>query len=66
MPIIKKDTEVKVTAAKRNITLKDIIASEIKLVDANGEDLSQQFIDSLPAGVITVDLKATFELENEE
>ena len=49
-----KETEQKTTAAKRNIKLKDILVKEIRLVDADGEDLTQKFIDAIPKGMETV------------
>ena len=58
-----KNTEQKTTAAKRNIKLKDILVSEIRLVDAEGEDLTQKFIEAIPEGMETVELKVSFELE---
>lgn len=58
-----KETEQKTTAAKRNIKLKDILVSEIRLVDIDGEDLTQKFIDAIPEGMGTVELKVSFELD---
>ncbi len=58
-----KETEQKTTAAKRNIKLKDVLVSEIRLVDVDGEDLTQKFIEALPKGMETVELKVSFELE---
>ena len=57
-----KETEQKTTAAKRNIKLKDILVSEIRLVDVDGEDLTQKFIEAIPEGMETVELKVSFEL----
>lgn len=57
-----KNTEQKISAAKRNIKLKDILVSEIRLVDSDGEDLTQKFIDAIPEGMETVELKVSFEL----
>lgn len=57
-----KETEQKTTAAKRNIKLKDILVSEIRLVDAEGEDLTQKFVEAIPEGMETVELKVSFEL----
>lgn len=57
-----KEVEQKVSAAKRNIKLKDILVSEIRLVDADGEDLTQRFIEAIPEGMETVELKVSFEL----
>lgn len=59
-----KNTEQKTTAAKRNIKLKDILVSEIRLVDAEGEDLTQKFIEAIPDGMETVELKVSFELDS--
>ena len=61
-----KETEQKTTAAKRTIELKDILVGELRLVDTDGEDLTQKFVDALPKDMATVDLKVTFELEIEE
>ena len=58
-----KETEQKTTAAKRNIKLKDILVSEVRLVDIEGEDLTQKFIDAIPKGMETVELKVSFELD---
>jgi len=58
-----KETEQKVTSAKRNIKLKDILVSEIRLVDIDGEDLTQKFIEAIPEGMATVELKVSFELD---
>ena len=57
-----KETEQKTTAAKRNIKLKDILVSEIRLVDTDGEDLTEKFIEAIPEGMETVELKVSFEL----
>lgn len=61
-----KNTEQKTTAAKRNIKLKDILVSEIRLVDAEGEDLTQKFIEAIPKGMETVELKVSFELDSQD
>lgn len=58
-----KEVEQKVSAAKRNIKLKDILVSEIHLVDVEGEDLTQKFIEAIPEEMRTVELKVSFELE---
>lgn len=58
-----KETERKTNPAKRNIKLKDILVSEIHLVDVDGEDLTQKFIEAIPEGMETVELKVSFELE---
>ena len=61
-----KNTEQKTTAAKRNIKLKDILVSEIRLVDVEGEDLTQKFIEAIPEGMETVELKVSFELDSQD
>ena len=41
-----KDTESKVTPAKKTLDLKNISVSDLRLVDTDsGEDISQQVID---------------------
>jgi hypothetical protein len=59
-----KETERKTNPAKRNIKLKDILVSEIHLVDVDGEDLTQKFIEAIPEGMETVELKVSFELDS--
>ena len=61
-----KETEQKTTAAKRNIKLKDILVREIRLVDIDGEDLTQKFIEAIPKGMETVELKVSFELASSD
>lgn len=61
-----KETEQKTTAAKRNIKLKDILVREIRLVDIDGEDLTQKFIEAIPNGMETVELKVSFELASHD
>lgn len=65
MSIIVKQTDSKVVSGKKNITLKDILVSEITLVDIDGVDLTKDFIDELPEGVTSVTFKASFELDTE-
>ena len=44
-----KDTESKVTPAKKTLDLKNISVSDLRLVDTDsGEDISQQVIDAIP------------------
>ena len=57
-----KEVEQKVAPAKRKIKLKDILVKEIRLVDAEGEDLTEKFIEAIPEGMETVELKVSFEL----
>lgn len=60
-------TEAKITAAKKNIQLKNISVRDLRIVDTDtGEDITQKVIAEMPNGVDTVDFKLTFELPDEE
>ena len=60
-----KDTESKVTPAKKTLDLKNISVSDLRLVDTDsGEDISQQVIDTIPFEKIN--FKITFEVPDEE
>ena len=60
-----KDTESKVTPAKKTLDLKNISVSDLRLVDTDsGEDISQQVIDAIPFEKIN--FKITFEVLDEE
>ena len=60
-----KDTESKVTPAKKTMDLKNISVSDLRLVDTDsGEDISQQVIDAIPFEKIN--FKITFEVPDEE
>lgn len=66
MAIKIKETEEKVTAAKKTISFEDILVGKMTLVDTNGEDLTEQFKDALPVGTDTISFKVTVELPAEE
>lgn len=54
-------TESKVTPKKKNISAADLV-----LVDTDtGEDIAEQVLSELPAGVTTVDFKITIEIPEE-
>lgn len=60
-----KDTESKVTPAKKTLDLKNISVADLRLVDTDsGEDISQQVIESIPFD--TINFKITFETPDEE
>ena len=60
-----KDTESKVTPAKKTLDLKNISVSDLRLVDTDsGEDISQQVIDAIP--IEKINFKITFEVPDEE
>lgn len=59
-------TESKITPKKKNIALKNISAVDLVLVDTDtGEDIAEQVLSELPAGVTTVDFKITIEIPEE-
>ena len=60
-----KDTESKVTPAKKTLDLKNISVKDLKLVDTDtGEDISQKVIEAIPFDKIN--FKITFEVPVEE
>ncbi len=61
-----KETESKVTAAKKTLDLKNISVRDLRLVDTDtGEDITNEVIAEMPAGVDTVDFKIVFEIPDE-
>lgn len=59
-----KDTESKVTPAKKTLDLKNISVKDLKLVDTDtGEDISQKVIEAIPFD--KVNFKITFEIPEE-
>lgn len=59
-----KETESKVTPRKKTITLKNIVVSELKLIDVDtGEDITDDVLAEVPDGVQSVDFKMVFELD---
>lgn len=66
MAMTVKTTEGKKTPSKKNITLKDIIVSELTFVDIDGVDLTEDFIDAVPDGIETMNIKVSFELPDED
>lgn len=60
-----KETESKVTAAKKNITIKDAIVSELRFVDESG-DVTEQVLSAIPEGFKTINVKIPIELPDEE
>ncbi len=61
-----KDTESKVTPAKKTLDLKNISVADLKLIDTDtGEDISEAVIEVIPFD--TINFKITFEVpENSE
>lgn len=59
-----KETESKITAAKKNITIKDAIVSELRFVDETG-DVTEQVLSAIPEGFKTINVKISLELPDE-
>ena len=59
-----KETESKVTAAKKNITIKDAIVKELRFVDETG-DVTSQVLEQIPKDLQTIDVKISIELDSE-
>lgn len=56
-----KETESKVTAAKKNITIKDALVSELRFVDESG-DVTDQVLSAIPEDFNTINIKISLEL----
>lgn len=56
-----KETESKVTAARKNITIKDALVSELKFVDETG-DVTDQVLSAIQEEFKTINIKITLEL----
>lgn len=56
-----KETESKVTSAKKNITIKDALVSELRFVDETG-DVTDQVLSAIPEEFKTINVKITLEL----
>ena len=59
-----KETESKVTAAKKNITIKDALVSELRFVDESG-DVTEQVLSAITKEFKTINVKITLELPDE-
>ena len=59
-----KETESKVTSAKKNITIKDALVSELRFVDESG-DVTEQVLSAIPPEFKTINIKITLELPDE-
>ena len=60
-------SESKTTPAKKNIQLKNISVRDLKIVDTDtGEDIAEQVVAEIPAGVDVVNFKLTFDLPDKE
>lgn len=59
-----KKTESKITSAKKNITIKDALVSELRFVDETG-DVTEQVLSAIPEEFKTINIKITLELPDE-
>ena len=59
-----KETESKVTSAKKNITIKNALVSELRFVDESG-DVTAQVLSAIPSEFKTINVKITLELPDE-
>ena len=60
------NTEKKETPAKKIITLKNISAKDLKLIDTEtGEDITQKFLAELPDDIDTVAFKISVDMPDE-
>ena len=59
-----KNTESKVTAPKRTITVKDAVVKELRFVDESG-DVTNQVLEQIPEGLETINVKISIELDSE-
>lgn len=64
MAVTVKNTESKVTAAKRTITVKDAVVKELRFVDESG-DVTNQVLEQIPDGLETINVKISIELDSE-
>ena len=60
-----KETESKVVAGKKNITIKDAIVSELRFVDKTG-DVTNQVLSAIPKEFKTINIKISLDLPDEE
>lgn len=60
-----KETESKTTAARKNITIKDALVSELRFVDETG-DVTEQVLSAIPSEYKTINIKISLELPDEE
>lgn len=62
-----KETDSKITPAKKVINLKNIAVEHLKFVDIEtGEDNTESVIAEIPEGIESVNFKLTFEIPDSE
>ena len=65
MAVTVKNTESKVTTAKRTITVKGAIVNDLRFVDETG-NVTGQVLEQIPENLETIDVKINIELPDEE
>ena len=65
MAVTVKNTESKVTAPKRTITVKGAVVKDLRFVDETG-DVTSQVLEQIPEGLDAINVKISIELETVE
>lgn len=58
------NTDAKVSAPKRTISIKGAVVKDLKFVDETG-DVTDMVLEQIPVNLETIDVKITLELPNE-
>ena len=64
MAVTVKNTESKVTAPKRTITVKGAVVKDLRFVDETG-DVTNEVLEQIPEGLDFIDVKISIELDAE-
>ena len=64
MSVTVKNTESKVTAPKRTITVKGAVVNDLRFVDETG-DVTSKVLEQIPKDLQTIDVKISIELDSE-
>ena len=64
MAVTVKNTESKVTAPKRTMTVKGAVVNDLRFVDETG-DVTSQVLEQIPEDLQTIDVKISIELDSE-
>ena len=64
MSVTVKNTESKVTAPKRTITVKGAVVNDLRFVDETG-DVTSQVLEQIPKDLQVIDVKISIELDSE-
>ena len=64
MEVTVKNTESKVTAPKRTITVKGAVVNDLRFVDETG-DVTSKVLEQIPKDLQTIDVKISIELNSE-